>query len=43
MVVRNVELADFIGAVAYWQGGPDAEWRKPPIPHLSWPWRGAAE
>lgn len=43
VVVRNVELADFIGAVAYWQGGPDAEWRKPPIPHLSWPWCAAAE
>lgn len=38
LVIRNAELADFIGAVAYWQGGPPGEWRKPPIPHLNWPW-----
>ncbi|MCD6352363.1 MAG: class I SAM-dependent methyltransferase [Armatimonadetes bacterium] len=39
VVVRNLELADLIGAVVYWEGGAPAEWRKPPIPHLEWPWR----
>lgn len=43
VVVRNVELADLIGAVASWDGGPEGEWRKPPIPHLTWPWCGSGE
>jgi SAM-dependent methyltransferase len=42
LVLRNMELADFISATAYCEEAPPGEWRKVPLPHLNWPWSTTA-
>jgi hypothetical protein len=38
LVLRNIELADFLQATVSCKGGPPGQWCKVPVPHLNWPW-----